>query len=125
MSFIEIVDRVIELLRARGRISYRVLKREFALDDEQIEDLKEELIYAKRLAVDEEGRVLVWTGEGQTPASALTSTPPQPQPQSPASYTPQHLAERILAEQAAMESRGSADGERKTITMWQSQPIKP
>ncbi|HKA55395.1 MAG TPA: zinc-ribbon domain-containing protein, partial [Candidatus Binatia bacterium] len=34
----------------------------------------------------------------------------------PVSYTPQHLAERILAEQAAMETRGSAAGERKTIT---------
>jgi predicted ATPase/class 3 adenylate cyclase len=35
---------------------------------------------------------------------------------SPISYTPLHLTERILAEQAAMEARGSADGERKTIT---------
>jgi hypothetical protein len=34
----------------------------------------------------------------------------------PAAYTPKHLAERILAEQAAMESRGAQDGERKTIT---------
>ncbi len=37
-------------------------------------------------------------------------------PQPPVSYTPKHLAERILAEQAAMEARGAADGERKTIT---------
>jgi len=34
----------------------------------------------------------------------------------PASYTPRHLAERILTEHAAMEARGAADGERKTIT---------
>jgi class 3 adenylate cyclase len=34
----------------------------------------------------------------------------------PISYTPPHLAERIRAEQAALESRGSTDGERKTIT---------
>src|SRR5262249_10104070 len=34
----------------------------------------------------------------------------------PVSYTPSHLAERIRAEQAALESRSSADGERKTIT---------
>src|SRR5215813_11421437 len=34
----------------------------------------------------------------------------------PRFYTPKHLAERILAEQAAMESRGAQDGERKTIT---------
>src|SRR5262245_41707473 len=36
--------------------------------------------------------------------------------QPPVSYTPKHLAERILAEQAAMESRGALEGERKTIT---------
>src|SRR5262249_59137119 len=34
----------------------------------------------------------------------------------PRSYTPKHLADRILAEQAAMGSRGGQDGERKTIT---------
>ena len=34
----------------------------------------------------------------------------------PRSYTPNHLADRILAEQAAMESRGASEGERKTIT---------
>jgi hypothetical protein len=34
----------------------------------------------------------------------------------PREYTPTHLAERILAAQAAMEARGSANGERKTIT---------
>ncbi len=35
----------------------------------------------------------------------------------PVSYTPKHLAERILAERAAMEARGSTDGERKTVTV--------
>ena len=34
----------------------------------------------------------------------------------PITYTPRHLAERILAEQAALEARGAPDGERKTIT---------
>src|SRR5216684_7727030 len=34
----------------------------------------------------------------------------------PIDYTPKHLAEHIRAEQAAMEARGSVDGERKTIT---------
>nr|WP_315595755.1 adenylate/guanylate cyclase domain-containing protein [uncultured Cupriavidus sp.] len=34
----------------------------------------------------------------------------------PVHYTPPHLAERILAEQAAMEARGGIGGERKTIT---------
>jgi hypothetical protein len=34
----------------------------------------------------------------------------------PVSYTPRHLAERILAEREAMAARGAPDGERKTIT---------
>src|SRR2546426_5745867 len=34
----------------------------------------------------------------------------------PILYTPEHLAERILAEQAAMEARGITNGERKVIT---------
>ncbi|MGT2453966.1 adenylate/guanylate cyclase domain-containing protein [Cupriavidus basilensis] len=42
------------------------------------------------------------------PWSEATSTP--------ILYTPRHLAERILAEQASMEGRGLLAGERKTIT---------
>jgi class 3 adenylate cyclase/predicted ATPase len=34
----------------------------------------------------------------------------------PIVYTPRHLAERIRAEQVALEARGAPDGERKTIT---------
>ncbi len=45
-----------------------------------------------------------------------SSQPLIPSPQPPSSYTPKHLAERILAEQAVMEARGATDGERKTIT---------
>ncbi|CAN0624901.1 protein of unknown function [Burkholderia multivorans] len=37
-------------------------------------------------------------------------------PPAPIHYTPQHLAERIRAEQAAMEARGETAGERKTVT---------
>src|SRR2546426_3039139 len=35
---------------------------------------------------------------------------------SPISYTPRHLAERILAEREALEARGAAEGECKSIT---------
>src|SRR3989449_6859436 len=64
MKFSTVVEQVLELLQRQKRISYRALKREFDLDDEYIEDLKTELIQAKRLARDEDGIVLVWTGEG-------------------------------------------------------------
>jgi hypothetical protein len=44
MTFDEILSQVQDLLRREQRVSYRGLKRRFALDDEYIEDLKEELI---------------------------------------------------------------------------------
>src|SRR5215510_1155088 len=51
---------------------------------------------------------------GQSSAPRLPSQASHPEP--PLRYTPKHLAERILSEQAAMEARGAIDGERKTIT---------
>jgi hypothetical protein len=63
MDYDVVLAQVFALLQQEKRLSYRVLKRRFQLDDEMLEDLKEDLIYAKRLAADEEGKVLVWTGE--------------------------------------------------------------
>ena len=116
MTFYEVLDQVIPLLQQRGRVTYRALKRQFELDDEYLEDLKDELIKAQCVAKDENGEILVWVGDkgGEEADSSPQSLSPSPQP--PASYTPQHLAERIRAEQQAMESRGATDGERKTIT---------
>jgi class 3 adenylate cyclase/predicted ATPase len=63
MDFFTVVDQVIELLRSRGRVSYRALKRQFALDDAYLDDLKAELIEVQQLAVDQDGTMLVWTGD--------------------------------------------------------------
>ena len=62
IKFDEILAQVRSLLEQEGRVSYRALKRRFDVDDEYLEDLKAELIDAKRIAVDEDGKVLVWTG---------------------------------------------------------------
>jgi class 3 adenylate cyclase len=62
MTYDEVLAQVLALLQRDQRVAYRVLKRRFGLDDEYLEDLKAELIDAKRLAVDEDGKVLVWTG---------------------------------------------------------------
>jgi class 3 adenylate cyclase len=80
MDFYEIFDQVIDLLKQRGRVSYRALKMQFELSDDGIEALKDELIYAKKLAVDEENRVLVWTGETAS-VQEVASQPGQPTPQ--------------------------------------------
>ncbi|RKU01119.1 hypothetical protein C7H84_22895 [Burkholderia sp. Nafp2/4-1b] len=53
-----------------------------------------------------------------TAAAAPAIFPPSaPElPPTPVHYTPDHLAERIRAEHAAMEARGEPAGERKTVT---------
>src|SRR5215813_7004728 len=78
MTFDEILAQVLELLQREKRVSYRALKRRFDLDDAYLEDLKDEIIKAKRLAMDEEGSVLVWTGDPQTVAARSNQSLPQP-----------------------------------------------
>src|SRR5262249_49701242 len=73
VDFVTVVDQAIALLRQRGRVTYRTLQRQFHLDEAALDDLKDELIYGQRLAVDEEGRVLVWSGEAATTAPAAAS----------------------------------------------------
>jgi hypothetical protein len=70
MTFEEILDQAMAMLQRRGRLTYSTLKRQFQLDDAALEDLKDELIYGQRLAVDEDGRVLVWTGDTGTTSAA-------------------------------------------------------
>jgi class 3 adenylate cyclase/tetratricopeptide (TPR) repeat protein len=78
MTFEELLDQAIALLQRRGRLTYRALKRQFNLDDDYLEDLKAELIQGQRLAVDEDGAVLVWTGGAEV---SQRTAPPAPQPE--------------------------------------------
>src|SRR2546428_5975051 len=73
MDFVTVVDQVIALLRQQGRVTYSTLKRQFQLDEAAFEDVKNELIEGQRVALDERGNVLVWTGT--PPAAALDSRP--------------------------------------------------
>ena len=81
MDFYALLDQVVDLLRSRGRVSYRALQRQFGLDDAYLDDLKVELIDAQHLARDENGSILVWMGGTETrgsPPSASASQEPQP-----------------------------------------------
>src|SRR5215467_13840630 len=80
MTFDEILEQVIALLKRQGRVSYPALKIRFSLDDEYLEALKAEIIEAQQLATDENGRVLVWAGS-TAEVSAVASPPAQPTPQ--------------------------------------------
>src|SRR4029453_12730192 len=73
MAFEEILDQAIAMLQRRGRVTYRMLRLQFKLAEEQLEALKESLIDAERLAVDEEGRILVWAGPPASPPTARAS----------------------------------------------------
>ena len=70
MDFVVVLDQVIALLCQRGRVAYRTLKVQFPLDDEALAALKDKLLYAHQVARDEDDRILVWTGDAQTPPSA-------------------------------------------------------
>ncbi len=100
MTFDDILAQVIALLQRQGRVSYGALKRRYGLDDAYLNDLKDELIHAQRLAIDEDHRVLVAVSP---PAAAAETTP--------LSYTPPHLADKILTSRSALE------GERKQVTV--------
>ena len=118
MDFVAVLDQVIALLRQRGSVTYRTLRLQFTLDDEQLAVLKDELLYSQPHVVDDAGRGLVWTGDlGATPDRSFS--PPSALPhgqtvqgaQPPLTYTPAYLAEKILTSRSALE------GERKQVTV--------
>jgi class 3 adenylate cyclase/tetratricopeptide (TPR) repeat protein len=113
MTFEEIVDQALAMLQRRGRVAYRTLKRQFNLDDEALDDLKVELIEAQQVAIDEDGNILVWTGDVAVPppASAPAAVRARPSDVGPRAYTPAHLAEKILT------ARPTLAGERKQVTV--------
>ena len=62
MSFLETVRRARSHLEEQDRVSLRALKREFALEDDALDELVEELVdVALR-----EGQVLVWVGPARS-----------------------------------------------------------
>jgi hypothetical protein len=116
MTFEELLDQAIALLQRRGRLTYRALKRQFNLDDDYLEDLKAELIQGQRLAVDEDGAVLVWTGGT---AVSLRTTSPAPQvgaPPGPRRALHRHRdVSRHGYDLLAPRSGSGADGGRTTM----------
>src|SRR5262249_22784295 len=102
MDFYTLLDQVIELLRQRQRVTYRALKVLFDLEDATLEALKEELVYGQRVAAEDEGRVLVWTG-GMS--SAPTPAAPVPPPATPVVSSVQDEAAPALPRAPEAERR--------------------
>src|SRR5262249_3476100 len=110
MSFEEILDQALAMLQRRGRVSYRALQRQFALDAAYLEDVKAELLYAYPHVIDDQGRGLIWTGDiAAVPGSA--SSPPVI-PQQPPSRQDQHV--QPLSPSAVPPS---SEAERRQLTV--------
>ena len=107
MTFEEILDQATAMLQRRGRVSYRTLTLQFHLDAESLAALKEELIEVHHLAVDQDGRMLVWTGEAST-----TPVLPSPQPSQQARQQEDHPPQMV-----SPATPRSADAERRQLTV--------
>ena len=111
MTFDDILAQVQALLQREQRLSYRALRRRFALEEADIEALKDELIYAKRLAVDEDDRVLVWVGDtGTAPASASEAL-------QSAMAQAEHQTERHLLHGLPAVVQSPPEAERRQLTV--------
>jgi len=108
MTFEEILDQAIAMVQRRGRVSYRTLTLQFQLNEESLEALKEELIEVHHLAVDQDGKMLVWAGgSSPTPAPAASHLPHQAIAQEdPLSYVAPPFA-----------APASSDAERRQLTV--------
>src|SRR6516165_129755 len=107
MTFYEILEQVIILLQRHGRLSYRALKVQFELDDDRLDLLKEELLYAQYPIADDHGRGLVWTG---APGGIQEPAPPQ--------STQQPAAQQDQPPQAEPPTEHrSPDAERRQLTV--------
>jgi hypothetical protein len=98
VKFSEIIDQASLLLRRKGRITYRSLKLEFDLEDEQLDVLKEELIDGQQIACDENAKVLVWAGsssdEDSGEVTGIGETEPSSAPDELQITAAPNLAER-------------------------------
>src|SRR6266568_5085212 len=109
MTFDDVLEQVITLLKRQGRVSYRALKMRFNLDDEYLNDLKDELLYVHPVR-DDEGRGLVWTGNVEG-TIATPSQPPQSIPSPPTQDQPS-------AQQASSSvASRTPEAERRQLTV--------
>src|SRR5215467_11002641 len=109
MDFYALLDQVIALLQQRGKASYRALQLQFTLDDASLDVLKDELIKVHQLARDQDGEMLVWTGETAS-GQAVAPQPAQPTLQPVVQAQPATQVELL-------SSAPSPDAERRQLTV--------
>ena len=104
MTFEEIVGQAIDMVQRRGQVSYRMLTRQFDLDNTYLDDFKYELIEIQQIAVDQDGKMLVWTGDIASipPPASAPNAPSTQERKPPISCTPPYLTGKILTSRSAL-----------------------
>jgi class 3 adenylate cyclase len=137
MTFQEVLAKVIDWLQRSERVSYGAIKRQFELDDEYLDDLKEAILFAHPQVVDEEGRGLVWTSEASTPLESISTHIPseevpqanqntQAETQPAAPYTPDAELRQLtvmfcdLAESTRLSGQLDPEDYREVVRAYQS-----
>jgi hypothetical protein len=104
MNLLDIVREVRRHLEENGRLSLRMLRRQFALDDGASEEVIEELVDVQRVAQREEN-TLTWSGNAATGPEAPKW--PRLRPHANPSPTPRNISPRKSSPPGAL-SRVSA-----------------
>ena len=68
MTFREVLAQIVDWLQQDGRVSYLALKRQFDIDDNYLNDLKESLLYTHAERLHDDGQGLVWSEEPTGPS---------------------------------------------------------
>jgi predicted ATPase/class 3 adenylate cyclase len=141
--FHAVLPEVMRLLQRERRVTYRTLEYVFGINETLLEEIREDLSF-RQLAIDEDGKGLVWTGERQptvqpaipsprppttsdTTAAASSPTPPALSPPitepHTASHGPTGPAETIATEAlqdapvAQERTRTAPEAERRQLTV--------
>lgn len=121
MTFDDILEQVITLLKRQGRVSSGALKMRFDIDDEYLNVLKEELFYVHPV-IDDEGKGLIWTGKpGTQPEpvaasqSAQTSHSLQPNKTNPPLLSLHYPHLKTVIRRSMCHRNGNGKGRSKRL----------
>jgi len=125
MQLYGLLQLVTALLRYKGRLTYAALQHEFGLDEAALDAIRHELIFAERVATDEEGRVLVWAGEESTPHVTVPFTTHTPVPALP-TLPPLVTSSVIVTQKSTIhEPEAPAARQEDTESLAAAAPTRP
>ncbi len=117
MTFKEVLAQVIDWLQQDKRISYRALKRQFDVDDDYLEDLKEAMLYAYPQVVDN-GQGFVWPGDHEATAPRLAQPDGSAiQPETHEAPSPPTQQDQATIAEAPVPEPPTPDAERRQLTV--------